>query len=138
MSDNEEFTSLADELKSQLSELSDKLDELSDEIEDKIESAVEDAVSDTVESAVECAMDSFGFEEESKMYILSQDKKILTTCARIQVYRIKKGEESYSINALTGNSSFRIGKYDNKDAALREMTNIAYALRDGQNFYELK
>ena len=72
------------------------------------------------------------------MYVLSQDGKTLVPFLYAQAVRIKKGEEPYAINVSTGNMQLRMGKYENKAAAVEEMKKIADALRHHEEVYRMK
>ena len=72
------------------------------------------------------------------MYVISQDGKTLVPFLYAQAVRIKKGEEPYAINVSTGNMQLRMGKYENKAAALEEMKKIADALRHHEEVYRMK
>lgn len=132
-----------DELKEKLGELSEKLDDITDNIESTVENAVqdsiEDAVANAVQDSIEDAVGGIGGEEKTTMYILSQDKKLFAPFTYIEAVRIKKGEEPYAINLSLRNCiGRRIGKYENKAAALAEMQNIVNAFRGGVAVYEVK
>ena len=132
------------EIKEAIDELKEKLDDLCDSIEDTVESAVQDAVEDAVEGAVQDAVDDamqnidMGGAGGAVMYVLSQDGKHLVLFVSAQAYRIKKGEEPYAISVSGGNMQTRVGKYENKAAALAEMRNIMAALRNREDIYEIK
>ena len=132
------------EIKEAIDELKEKLDDLCDSIEDTVESAVQDAVEDAVEGAVQDAVDDamqnidMGGVGGAVMYVLSQDGKHLVPFVSAQAYRIKKGEEPYAISVSGGNMQTRVGKYENKAAALAEMRNIMAALRNREDIYEIK
>lgn len=132
------------EIKEAIDELKEKLDDLCDSIEDTVESAVQDAVEDAVEGAVQDAVDDamqnidMGGAGGAVMYVLSQDGKQLVPFVSAQAYRIKKGEEPYAISVSDGNMQTRVGKYENKAAALAEMRNIMAALRNREDIYEIK
>lgn len=135
------------ELKEAIDELNEKLDDISDSIEDTVESAVheaiedaiDDAVADAVESAVEDAVQNMDMGAGGAvMYVLSQDGKVLMPFLYAQAIRIKKGEEPYAINVSSGKMQMRVGKYENKAAALAEMRNIMAALRNREDIYEIK
>lgn len=132
------------EIKEAIDELKEKLDDLCDSIEDTVESAVQDAVGDAVEGAVQDAVDDamqnidMGGAGGAVMYVLSQDGKHLVPFVSAQAYRIKKGEEPYAISVSGGNMQTRVGKYENKAAALAEMRNIMAALRNREDIYEIK
>ncbi len=132
------------EIKEAIDELKEKLDDLCDSIEDTVESAVQDAVEDAVEGAVQDAVDDamqnidMGGAGGAVMYVLSQDGKQLVPFVSAQAYRIKKGEEPYAISVSGGNMQTRVGKYENKAAALAEMRNIMAALRNREDIYEIK
>lgn len=136
------------EIKEAIDELKEKLDDLCDSIEDTVESAVQDAVEDAVEGAVEGAVQDavddamqnidMGGAGGAVMYVLSQDGKHLVPFVSAQAYRIKKGEEPYAISVSGGNMQTRVGKYENKAAALAEMRNIMAALRNREDIYEIK
>ena len=132
------------EIKVAIDELKEKLDDLCDSIEDTVESAVQDAVEDAVEGAVQDAVDDamqnidMGGAGGAVMYVLSQDGKHLVPFVSAQAYRIKKGEEPYAISVSGGNMQTRVGKYENKAAALAEMRNIMAALRNREDIYEIK
>ena len=124
--------------------MKEKLDDLCDSIEDTVESAVQDAVEDAVEGAVQDVVDDamqnidMGGAGGAVMYVLSQDGKQLVPFVSAQAYRIKKGEEPYAISVSGGNMQTRVGKYENKAAALAEMRNIMAALRNREDIYEIK
>lgn len=132
------------EIKEAIDELKEKLDDICDSIEDTVESAVQDAVEDAVEGAVRDAVDDamqnidMGGAGGAVMYVLSQDGKQLVPFVSAQAYRIKKGEEPYAISVSGGNMQTRVGKYENKAAALAEMRNIMAALRNREDIYEIK
>ena len=132
------------EIKEAIDELKEKLDDLCDSIEDTVESAVQDAVEDAVEGAAQDAVDDamqnidMGGAGVAVMYVLSQDGKHLVPFVSAQAYRIKKGEEPYAISVSGGNMQTRVGKYENKAAALAEMRNIMAALRNREDIYEIK
>lgn len=132
------------EIKKAIDELKEKLDDICDSIEDTVESAVQDAVEDAVEGAVQDAVDDamqnidMGGAGGAVMYVLSQDGKQLVPFVSAQAYRIKKGEEPYAISVSGGNMQTRVGKYENKAAALAEMRNIMAALRNREDIYEIK
>ncbi len=132
------------EIKKAIDELKEKLDDICDSIEDTVESAVQDAVEDAVEGAVQDAVDDamqnidMGGAGGAVMYVLSQDGKHLVPFVSAQAYRIKKGEEPYAISVSGGNMQTRVGKYENKAAALAEMRNIMAALRNREDIYEIK
>lgn len=132
------------EIKEAIDELKERLDDLCDSIEDTVESAVQDAVEDAVEGAVQDAVDDamqnidMGGAGGAVMYVLSQDGKQLVPFVSAQAYRIKKGEEPYAISVSGGNMQTRVGKYENKAAALAEMRNIMAALRNREDIYEIK
>ncbi len=132
------------EIKEAIDELKEKLDDICDSIEDTVESAVQDAVEDAVEGAVQDAVDDamqnidMGGAGGAVMYVLSQDGKQLVPFVSAQAYRIKKGEEPYAISVSGGNMQTRVGKYENKAAALAEMRNIMAALRNREDIYEIK
>lgn len=132
------------EIKEAIDELKEKLDDLCDSIEDTVESAVQDAVEDAVEGAVQDAVDDamqnidMGGAGGAVMYVLSQDGKQLVPFVSAQAYHIKKGEEPYAISVSGGNMQTRVGKYENKAAALAEMRNIMAALRNREDIYEIK
>ena len=132
------------EIKEAIDELKEKLDDICDSIEDTVESAVQDAVEDAVEGAVQDAVDDamqnidMGGAGGAVMYVLSQDGKQLVPFVSAQAYRIKKGEEPYAISVSGGNMQTRVGKYENKAAALAEMRNIMEALRNREYIYEVK
>ena len=132
------------EIKEAIDELKEKLDDLCDSIEDTVESAVQDAVEDAVEGAAQDAVDDamqnidMGGAGGAVMYVLSQDGKHLVPFVSAQAYRIKKGEEPYAISVSGGNMQTRVGKYENKAAALAEMRNIMAALRNREDIYEIK
>lgn len=132
------------EIKEAIDELKEKLDDLCDSIEDTVESAVQDAVEDAVEGAVQDAVDDamqnidMGGAGGAVMYVLSQDGKQLVPFVSAQAYRIKKGEEPDAISVSGGNMQTRVGKYENKAAALAEMRNIMAALRNREDIYEIK
>lgn len=132
------------EIKEAIDELKEKLDDICDSIEDTVESAVQDAVEDAVEGAVQDAIDDamqnidMGGVGGAVMYVLSQDGKQLVPFVSAQAYRIKKGEEPYAISVSGGNTQTRVGKYENKAAALAEMRNIMAALRNREDIYEIK
>lgn len=132
------------EIKEAIDELKEKLDDICDSIEDTVESAVQDAVEDAVEDAVQDAVDDamqnidMGGAGGAVMYVLSQDGKQLVPFVSAQAYRIKKGEEPYAISVSGGNMQTRVGKYENKAAALAEMRNIMAALRNREDIYEIK
>lgn len=132
------------EIKEAIDELKEKLDDICDSIEDTVESAVQDAIEDAVEGAVQDAVDDamqnidMGGAGGAVMYVLSQDGKQLVPFVSAQAYRIKKGEEPYAISVSGGNMQTRVGKYENKAAALAEMRNIMAALRNREDIYEIK
>lgn len=132
------------EIREAIDELKEKLDDICDSIEDIVESAVQDAVEDAVEGAVQDAVDDamqnidMGGAGGAVMYVLSQDGKHLVPFVSAQAYRIKKGEEPYAISVSGGNMQTRVGKYENKAAALAEMRNIMAALRNREDIYEIK
>lgn len=128
------------EIKEAIDELKEKLDDLCDSIEDTVESAVQDAVEGAVQDAVDDAMQNIdmGGAGGAVMYVLSQDGKQLVPFVSAQAYRIKKGEEPYAISVSGGNMQTRVGKYENKAAALAEMRNIMAALRNREDIYEIK
>lgn len=132
------------EIKEAIDELKEKLDDICDSIEDTVESAVQDAVEDAVEGAVQDAVDDamqnidMGGAGGAVMYVLSQDGKVLMPFLYAQAIRIKKGEEPYAISVSGGNMQMRVGKYENKAAALAEMRNIMAALRNREDIYEVK
>lgn len=132
------------EIKEAIDELKEKLDDICDSIEDTVESAIQDAVEDAVEGAVRDAVDDamqnidMGGAGGAVMYVLSQDGKQLVPFVSAQAYRIKKGEEPYAISVSGGNMQTRVGKYENKAAALAEMRNIMAALRNREDIYEIK
>lgn len=132
------------EIKEAIDELKEKLDDLCDSIEDTVESTVQDAVEDAVEGAVQDAVDDamqnidMGGAGGAVMYVLSQDGKHLVPFVSAQAYRIKNGEEPYAISVSGGNMQTRVGKYENKAAALAEMRNIMAALRNREDIYEIK
>lgn len=131
------------EIKEAIDELNEKLDDLCDSIEDTVESAVHEAVEDAVEGAVQDAVEDAVQNMDmgsggAVMYVLSQDGKQLVPFVSAQAYRIKKGEEPYAISVSGGNMQTRVGKYENKAAALAEMRNIMAALRNREDIYEIK
>ena len=132
------------EIKEAIDESKEKLDDICDSIEDTVESTVQDAVENVMESVVQDAMDDamqkidIGGTGGAVMYVLSQDGKQLVPFVYAQAYRIKKGEEPYAINVSSGNMQTRVGKYENKAAALAEMRNIMAALRNREDIYEIK
>lgn len=131
------------EIREAIDELNEKLDDLCDSIEDTVESAVHEAVEDAVEGAVQNAVEDAVQNMDmgsggAVMYVLSQDGKQLVPFVYAQAYRIKKGEEPYAISVSSGNMQTRVGKYENKAAALAEMRNIMAALRNREDIYEVK
>lgn len=123
-------------------ELREAIEELSARLDD-IEVTVEDAVRDAVEDAVNCAIENSvpngaTGATGAAMYVLSQDGKTLVPFLYAQAVRIKKGEEPYAINVSSGKMQTRMGKYENKAAALEEMKNIADALRHHEEVYRMK
>ena len=120
-------------------ELREAVEELSARLDD-IEGTVEDAVRDAVEDAVNCAIENSvpNGATGAAMYVLSQDGKTLVPFLYAQAVRIKKGEEPYAINVSSGKMQTRMGKYENKAAALEEMKNIADALRHHEDVYRMK
>ena len=120
------------EIKEAIDELKEKLDDLCDSIEDTVEGAVRDAVDDAMQNI------DMGGAGGAVMYVLSQDGKQLVPFVSAQAYRIKKGEEPYAISVSGGNMQTRVGKYENKAAALAEMRNIMAALRNREDIYEIK
>ena len=120
-------------------ELREAVEELSARLDD-IEVTVEDAVRDAIEDAVNCAIENSvpNGATGAAMYVLSQDGKTLVPFLYAQAVRIKKGEEPYAINVSSGNMQTRMGKYENKAAALEEMKNIADALRHHEDVYRMK
>lgn len=131
MNDIEKLNSEIEELKEKMSELSEKIEELQDNIEGDIEDAVDNAVEDTIYN--------YGEGGRRSMYILSQDKKILSSFVCVEAYRLKKNEEPYAITARVSNSiGHVIGRYENKEAALAEIKRISQALAEGRTFYEVQ
>ena len=103
------------ELREAIEELSARLDDLNVTVEDAVRDAVEDAVNCAIENSMPNGVTG------AAMYVLSQDGKTLVPFLYAQAVRIKKGEEPYAINVSTGNMQLRMGKYENKAAALEEM-----------------
>ena len=120
------------ELREAIEELSARLDDLNVTVEDAVRDAVEDAVNSAIENSVPNGATG------AAMYVLSQDGKTLVPFLYAQAVRIKKGEEPYAINVSSGNMQTRMGKYENKAAALEEMKNIADALRHHEDVYRMK
>lgn len=120
------------ELREAIEELSARLDDLNVTVEDAVRDAVEDAVNCAIENSVPNGATG------AAMYVLSQDGKTLVPFLYAQAVRIKKGEEPYAINVSSGNMQTRMGKYENKAAALEEMKNIADALRHHEDVYRMK
>lgn len=131
------------EIRGAIEELNEKLENICDSIEDTVGNAVHEAVEDAIEDAVTDAVESALQESEggsggAVMYVMSQDGKVLMPFLYAQAVRIKKGEEPYAINVSSGKMQMRVGKYENKAAALAEMKNIAAALRNREDIYEIK
>lgn len=120
------------ELREAIEELSARLDDIEGTVEDAVRDAVEDAVNSAIENSVPNGATG------AAMYVLSQDGKTLVPFLYAQAVRIKKGEEPYAINVSSGNMQTRMGKYENKAAALEEMKNIADALRHHEDVYRMK
>lgn len=120
------------ELREAIEELSARLDDLNVTVEDAVRDAVEDAVNCAIENSMPNGVTG------AAMYVLSQDGKTLVPFLYAQAVRIKKGEEPYAINVSTGNMQLRMGKYENKAAALEEMKKIADALRHHEEVYRMK
>ena len=120
-------------------ELREAVEELSARLDD-IEVTVEDAVRDAIEDAVNCAIENSvpNGATGAAMYVRSQDGKTLVPFLYAQAVMIKKGEEPYAINVSSGNMQTRMGKYENKAAALEEMKNISDALHNQEDFYLMK
>ena len=112
------------ELREAIEELSARLDDLNVTVEDAVNCAIENSVPNGATGAA--------------MYVLSQDGKTLVPFLYAQAVRIKKGEEPYAINVSSGKMQTRMGKYENKAAALEEMKNIADALRHHEDVYRMK
>ena len=120
------------ELREAIEELSAILDDLNVTVEDAVRDAVEDAVNCAIENSVPNGATG------AAMYVLSQDGKTLVPFLYAQAVRIKKGEEPYAINVSSGKMQTRMGKYENKAAAVEEMKNIADALRHHEEVYRMK
>ena len=120
------------ELREAIEELSARLDDIEGTVEDAVRDAVEDAVNSAIENSVPNGATG------AAMYVLSQDGKTLVPFLYAQAVRIKKGEEPYAINVSSGKMQTRMGKYENKAAALEEMKNIADALRHHEDVYRMK
>lgn len=120
-----------------LSELEERLDGIENRLDD-VESQVDDAEC-VAEDAASSAVDDLYAKETNKMYLFTQDKKLLTPFLYVEARRIKKGEDPYAIIIqINNNNSRRGGTYPNKEAALAEMARIAAALRDGKTYFEMQ
>lgn len=129
-----------DNLEEMLSDISDKLDNIIDTVESAAETGAESGAS----SAIEDLEASIPQGQSPLITVISQDKKLILSAFSFEARRCKKGEDPYLIRANTSPVGYQyvVGKYDNKEAALNEMKNIAkavsVALQGGPKFYEIK